>query len=173
MASIRALREADDTASFSSSNAHLDRFFRRYAAKNQFVEHIGTTYVAFEGETIVGYATVAPASILGEDFPATRARRLPKYPLPALRLGRLAIERSFQKKGIGSLLLRYVFALAIEMSRTLGCAGVLVDAKPEAVAYYGKFGFETMDAVEGQVPDRPEPTAMFLHIETIKTAIEG
>ena len=56
MVSIRALREEDDTSSFDSGNDHLDRFFRRHAAKNQFFEYIGTTYVAIEAKEILGYA---------------------------------------------------------------------------------------------------------------------
>ena len=59
------------------------------------------------------------------------------------------------------------------MSRTLECAGLLVDPKPQAVAYYERFGFQAAESIEGQAPDRPEPTAMFLHIETITSAIEG
>ena len=171
MVSIRPLREDDDTSSFHSGNDHLDRFFRRHAAKNQFSEYIGTTFVAVEAGEILGYATVAPASIGADDFPSTRARKLPKYPLPALRLGRLAVARSAQKKGVGTLLLRYVFTLGLEMAGKLGCTGVLVDAKSEAVQYYEKFGFEHLASVEGQVADHPDPATLFLHIETIRAAL--
>ena len=171
MVSIRALREDDNTTSFQSGNEHLDRFFRRHAAKNQFAEYIGTTYVAVEAEEILGYATVAPASIGADDFPSTRARKLPKYPLPALRLGRLAVAKASQKQGVGTLLLRYVFTLALEMAGKLGCTGVLVDAKAEAVAYYEKFGFEHLASIQGQVADHPEPAILFLHTETIRAAL--
>jgi predicted N-acetyltransferase YhbS len=173
MVSIRPLREGDETGLFTSGNADLDRFLRKHASRNQYVEHIGTTYVALDGDRIVGYATVAPGGISADDFPSTRSRKLPRYPLPVLRLGRLAVATSHQKRGIGTLLTRFTFALALELGDRVGCAGVLVDAKPEAVPYYARFGFETSQAVEGEVLTHPAPTPMFLHLSTIRAALRG
>ena len=173
MISLRALRETDDVKAFRSGNEDLDRFFHRYAARNQFVEHIGATYVALDGDAIAGFVTVAPASIKADEFPTVRARKLPRYPLPVLRLGRMAVDRSRRGKGIGTQLLRYVFLLALQMADTYGCAGVVVDAKPEAVAFYARFDFEAQDPIEGQAVDRPAPIPLFLHIETIRKAIGG
>ena len=49
---IRALREEDDRAAFRSGDPDLDRFLHRYAGQNQFRHHVGTTYVAVEGELL-------------------------------------------------------------------------------------------------------------------------
>ncbi len=171
MASIRALSATDDRATFRSGNEDLDRFFRRFAAVNQFSHHLGVTYVAVEGEQILGFATVASATLSAEDFAATRTRGLPQYPLPALRLARLAVREGCQGKGIGTALLRYVFTLAQEMSTRVGCVGVLVDAKPSAAAYYEGFGFERRIAIAGQSADRPEPVIMFLPLDRVRSAI--
>lgn len=173
MASIRALSAADDRSTFRSGNEDLDRFFRRYAAINQLVHHIGVTYVAVERDRILGFATLAPATLQGEDFPSTRAKKLPQYPLPALRLARLAVETEFQGKGIGTALLRYAFSVALEMSARLGCVGILVDAKPTAVAYYAEFGFERKAAAMGQGGERPEPLLMFLPLDRVRDAVRG
>ena len=172
MVSIRVLSSADDRRAFRSGNEDLDRFFRKYAALNQFSLHIGTTYIAAEGHRIVGFATVAAATIQTEDFPPTRLKKLPQYPVPVLRLARLAVDQGFQRKGIGTMLLRYVFTLALEMSEKVGCAGLLVDAKPNAVAYYAGFGFELSVPLEGQLSDRPEPAPMFLALEKVREAID-
>src|SRR5574341_17042 len=107
MASIRILSVDDDRSAFRSGNEDLDRFFRKYAALNQFTHHLGVTYVAVEGGKIVRYSTLAPASIQGADFPSTRSQKLPQYPLPSLRLARLAVARELQGKGIGTGLLRH------------------------------------------------------------------
>lgn len=171
MASIRLLSPGDDRASFRSGNDELDRFFRKYAAVNQFDHHLGITYVAVEGERVVGYATVASTAIRGDDFPSSRARRLPRYPLPALRLARLAVEKRHHGKGIGTGLLRYVFSLALEMSVRLGCIGVVVDAKATAVAWYEAFGFEKLLSLMGQSGERPEPILMFLPLDRVRDAI--
>jgi GNAT superfamily N-acetyltransferase len=174
MVSIRILRPEDNRHAFQSGNEDLDRFFHRFAASNQFVEHIGSTYVAVgDQDKILGFATLAGATIQAEAFASTRKRRLPRYPLSALRLARLAVSIDARKQGIGSLLVKYAFAQALEMAARIGCVGMLVDAKPEAVAFYRKLGFEQQDAPEGTISAHPEPIPMFLPIGTIKAAIKG
>src|SRR5436190_6961888 len=174
MVSIRALLPEDNRNEFRSGSDELDRFVHRHAASNQFAEHIGTTYVAVGDDgRILGFVTVAGAAIEADANAATRKRRLPSYQLPALRLARLAVSAGAQKKGIGSILVRYTFALALEQASRVGCIGVLVDAKPEAVDFYSRLGFEQMDALEGAIRSHPATTPMFLHISTIKAAIAG
>lgn len=173
MVFIRALRPEDDRSRFSSGNDDLDRFFHRFAAFNQFVEHIGVTYIVVEDrEAILGFVTLAGAEIRAASFAATRKRKLPRYSLPALRLARLAVSVDSRKRGIGSLLVRYTLALALEKEAKTGCIGVLVDAKPEAVEVYGKLGFEREELIEGMAVGHPAPIPMFLHIETIRAAIQ-
>ena len=57
------------------------------------------------------------------------------------------------------------------MSTDYGCIGVIVDAKPDAIAFYSKYGFITVDTVEGQSDALPQPVAMFLSIREIKVAV--
>ncbi len=164
---IRALHPADDRTSFRSGNTDLDRFFVRYAGQNHFKHHIGVTYVAVDGEQIVGFATVVASQIEIEDLPLSSKKRLPKYPLPVLRLARLAADVSVQGKGVGMSLLRFVFSLALKMAETLGCVGLVVDAKDETVAFYERYGFERLGTLEGAQHTRPQPTPMFLPIGEI------
>ena len=166
---IRALRASDDRSYFRSGDSDLDRFFEKYAAQNQFRHHIGTTYVAVE-DRILGYVTVAAGHIEIEALPAAARKRLPRYPLPILRLARLAVDQSAQGRGRGHELLRFVLRLAVQMSDELGCLGVVVDAKPGAVDFYRSFGFVVLDVREGQSPGRPQTTAMFLGLSDIETA---
>jgi predicted N-acetyltransferase YhbS len=169
---IRPLREADDRTAFRSGEPDLDRFFAKYAGQNQFRHHIGTTCVAVEGGRIQGFATVAPGNIEGEALPMATRRRLPHYPLPVLRLARLAVDASARSAGVGGALLRHVFLLALEMAAAYGCVGVVVDAKPDAVSFYERFGFAPLDVTQGQVESRPRPTTMFLPLELVALAIE-
>jgi acyl-CoA-binding protein len=69
-------------------------------------------------------------------------------------------------------LLRFVLKLAAAMARTVGCAGVVVDAKPEAVDFYAKYGFEAFELLEGGSEVRPRPVAMWLPIRAIDRAGE-
>jgi predicted N-acetyltransferase YhbS len=169
---IRALHEGDDRARFRC-DADLDRFFHRFAGQNPFKHHLGVTYVALEGERILGYATVAPGDVEIDSLPAAARKRLPRYPLPVLRLARLAVDGSVKGQGLGTELLRFVLRLAARMAGTYGCAGVVVDAKPGAESFNGRYGFIPVEAVEGQADARPLQTPMFLSMRAIKAALEG
>jgi predicted N-acetyltransferase YhbS len=168
---IRALRPDDDTSSFHSGNIDLDRFFQKYAALNQFENYIGTTYVAMD-EAIVGFVTVAPGHVEFDEVKPLLSKNLPKDPLPILRLARMAVGKDRQRQGIGESLLRFVFELALHQSEKGGCAGVVVDAKPEAIEYYRRYGFQELALVAGESGARPRPTPMFLSIYEIKAALE-
>ncbi|HEX9712490.1 MAG TPA: GNAT family N-acetyltransferase [Actinomycetota bacterium] len=159
---VRRLQPEDDRAAFTSGDPDLDRFFHRFAGQNQFRHHIGTTYVAVVEGSLAGYATLAASHIEGEAVPAKLRRRLPDYPLPTLRLARLAVDERFGGRGVGLTLLRSVFDVAIRMKDELGCIGVVVDAKPGAVPFYQRFGFVILDTLEGRLGERPEPVVMFL-----------
>jgi GNAT superfamily N-acetyltransferase len=164
---IRRLRAEDDRTVFRSGNVELDRFFQRYAGQNQFRHHLGTTYVAVDGATILGFATVAPSEVSADGLPAARRKRLPQYPLPVLRLARLATDERARGQGVGSALLRAVFMLAHQLAADFGCIGVVVDAKSDAIGFYERLGFIRLDVSAGQLGERPEPTPMFLELAAI------
>jgi GNAT superfamily N-acetyltransferase len=168
---IRPLQETDDRATFRSGDADLDRFFAKYAGQNQFRHHTGTTYVALERGRILGYATVAAGNIEADALTASARRALPRYPLPVLRLARLAVDATSQNRGVGSALLRYVFLLALKMSEEYGCVGILVDAKNDAVDFYARIGFSALEVSEGELESRPKPKAMFLPLDLIAAAL--
>lgn len=167
---VRRLEPDDDRSGFSSGNVDLDRFFLGYAGQNQFRHHIGTTYVAVDPSGIIaGFATVSASSVAPGVVRGTTAKRLPRYPIPVLRLARLAVDERARGKGVGSLLLRSVFALALQMADQVGCAGIVVDAKPDAVAFYERLGFVPLEPIAGQLGDRPEPRPMFLELAQLAT----
>ncbi len=170
---VRQLAPRDDRTGFRSGNIDLDRFFLRYAGQNQFRHHIGTTYVAVDeaGGQIKGFATVAASQLTVAALPQSRRRHLPAYALPVLRLARLAVDERYQGQGVAQALLRAVFELAWKMAADMGCLGVLVDAKPEAVGFYEKLGFIAVEAEAGQLGDRPEPLPMFLELGAVPKPI--
>lgn len=169
---IRALREADDRSRFRSGDPDLDRFLQRFAGQNQFLHYVGVTYVAVENDVVLGFATVAPGHVEIEGLPVAERNRLPRYPLPVLRLARLAVDRPVQGQGLGGRLLRFVLQLARRMAGDYGCVGVVVDAKPGAVEFYARYGFAPVEAVLGASEARPQPGAMFLAMRAIEAASE-
>lgn len=164
---VRALAPGDDRSTLSSGDPDLDRFFARYAGQNQFRHHIGVTYIAVDDDAILGFVTVSGSHIETAKLSEAKRHRLPHYPLPVLRLARLAVDLRAQGRGVGDLLLRFVFELALAMAERIGCIGVVVDAKPDAIAFYEKYGFEEMEVVQGELGDRPQPRPMFLPLGAI------
>jgi len=73
--------------------------------------------------------------------------------------------------GLGSELVHAALAIALAESERLGCAGVIVDALPEAVRFYERFGFSPMRVVAGTGARRPRPTLMWLGIGTVRRAM--
>lgn len=162
---IRTLRPSDERGAFRSGDEALDLYFHRYAGQNQFRHHIGVTYVAAEGARIIGFVTVSPGTLDADDLPS--GRKMPPYPLPILRVARLAVDESAKGRGIGKSLLRFCFELAETLREQYGCIGVLVDAKPGAEGFYLQFGFTTIQALEGQDARVPRPTLMYLPLGSV------
>ncbi len=165
---IRALRPEDDRAAFRSGDAALDLYFHRYAGQNQFRHHIGVCYVAIAADWILAFATVSAASLDADDLPG--GRRMPPYPLPVLRLARLAVSEAHRGVGVGEAMLRFCIELAERMRDQVGCVGVVVDAKASAVAFYRRYGFVEIQDEEGGALTTPRPTMLFLPLGAVPKA---
>ena len=164
---------SDDRSRFRSADPDLDRFFLRFAGQNQFRHHIGVTYVAVAGGTLLGYLTVSASSLRSAEIPDRVRSSLPGYPIPVLRVARLAVDEHAKACGDGSTLLRFALGLAREMARRFGCAGVVVDAKVGAVAFYVRFGFAPLAGVRGALGERPAPVPLFLPVDMAPTASDA
>jgi GNAT superfamily N-acetyltransferase len=170
---IRPLRPDDDRGGFSCGQPALDRFFHHYAGQNQFRLHLAVTYVATVEKRLVGFATVSVGSLERATVPSARLRRsLPGYPLPVLRLARLAVDQQAQGLGVGRALLRHVLDLALVQRDSLGCIGVITDARPDALPFYARYGFEPLEGVrEGALHGGSTP--LFLPLGAVAEAREG
>lgn len=162
---LRSLRAEDDRRTFKSGDAALDLYFHRYAGQNQFRHHVGVTYVAVEASRILGFATVSAASVDADDLPG--GRRMPPYPLPVLRVARLAVSEADRGRGAGAALLRFCIELAERMRDEFGCVGVVVDAKAHAVAFYRRYGFVEVTEEEGGAPNTPRSKVLFLPLGAV------
>lgn len=167
---IRRLRPDDDRGRFVSGDPDLDHFFHRFAGQNQFRHHLGASYVAEADGHLLGFVTLSASSIEIDALPPEHTKRMPRYPLPVLRIARLAVASNARGQGIGQALLRFALGLARRTATEIGCVGVVVDAKPSAEPFYRRFGFEPMKTIEGALHERPEPRAMFLPLSAIPMA---
>jgi GNAT superfamily N-acetyltransferase len=102
------------------------------------------TYVVIDGEQerIVGYHALSLASIEHEDATDRARGGMPKHPIPAMLLARLAVDKSVQGKGIGAFLLRDAMSRALSVAEQAGMRLLLGHAmNEEARAFYEHFGF--------------------------------
>lgn len=154
-----------DRAGFACGDDKLDEYLRRYASQSLRYD-LARVYVAEAGDgKVLGYYTLSAASLSHAELPEPLAQRLPKYPVPAVLIGRMASDRQARESGlrIGSRLLIHALRQALRAADTIGVQCVIVDSKPEAVAFYRRFGF---------IPLTDDGLKLYLPIRTIKT-LEG
>ena len=147
---------------FACGHAGLDDYLKRFAGQNQR-HHLVQVYVAeHEDGKVLGYYTLSAASLGHEELPESLPRRFPKYPIPAVLIGRMASDRRARASGlrIGSRLLIHALKQALRAADAIGVQCVVVDSKPEAVAFYRHFVFISL---------KEDGFKLYLPISTIQT----
>ena len=147
---------------FDCGESVLNDFLQRQAG--QLVRKgFGKTYVALadDGVTVMGFVTVSAGQIQIRQLPPHL--KLPRYPAPILRIGRLAVDHREQGRGTGQQLMSFTLQLAREFSQHVGLYAVVVDAKHEkAKVFYAALGFTaTLD----------DPLCLHLPISTLQKTI--
>lgn len=140
---IRSLDAAVDAGGFHCGQQPLDDYIRRYASQD-VRRHVARVFVATPDEPhrLAGYFTLSAGSVACSDLPPAVARKLPRYPVPIALIGRLAVDTSFQGRGLGSILLVDACRKVAHAGTVLAVAGIVVDAKDAAAeAFYRHFGF--------------------------------
>lgn len=127
---------------------------------------IGKTFVAIDDSGIVtGFMTFSNAQIEATNLPESITRKLPRYPVPAFRIGKLTVDSRFQGMGVGSWLLKMALQRALDVSASVGIFAVLVDAiDDKAKDFYLRYGFIPMD---------DHPLTLYLPLATIRQARES
>lgn len=162
MVAIQLLGAQHNRAEFDCGDAALNEFLLRQAGQQQR-RGFGKTYVAVgeDGAAVVGFVTVSAGQIATTSLPSQS--KLPRYPAPILRIGRLAVDVHHQGSGIGQDLLAFALRLAVEFSQRVGLHAVVVDAKHDkAKAFYTKLGF--ISCVDN-------PLCLYLPVATLEQSI--
>ena len=133
-----------ERAGFRCGVPALDTYLQQQAGQHQR-DGIATTHVLTNDSDpahILGYCSLAAAQLQLHDLQAPDRRRLPAYPVPAVRLGRLAVAAEAQGKGYGRLLLGHAMNCSVALRGQLGVRLLVVDALDErAAAFYRLHGF--------------------------------
>jgi GNAT superfamily N-acetyltransferase len=151
-----------ERADFACGVPALDRYFRQQAGQDHR-RRVAIVYVAVDtsiGGAIAGFYSLSATRVLTTHLPEDVARRLPRYPeLPAILLGRLAVDARWQGQQLGRLLLTDALVRSARLDQ-VGALFLLVDAKDrEAAGFYARLGFR---------PLREEPAQMYFVLEELR-----
>lgn len=156
---LAPLDATHDRAVFNSDSEPLNRYLREQVAQD-VRRRVAACFVALADEKrVAGYYTLASTSLLLVDLPASTGKKLPRYPtVPAVRMGRLAVDQAFKGLGLGGALL--ADALDRTARSEIAAYALMVDAKDEAAAaFYQHHGFIAL-------PDSPR--TLFLPLATVQ-----
>jgi predicted GNAT family N-acyltransferase len=157
---VQALANHHSRAAFDCGEQSLNEYLQRYVTQDS-KRHLTRAYVLTESASnhVSGYYTLSATNIQRERFPAQHARRLPRYPVPAVLLGRLAVDRSLRGQGLGEHLLVDALKRVGHASSTIGVHAILVEAiSDRAAKYYASYGFISLT---------DPPRTLFLPIESV------
>ena len=156
---LSLLNTAHDRTGFNSDSERLNRYLREQVTQD-IRRRIAACFVALaDGERIAGYYTLASASLLLTDLPASTGKKLPRYPtVPTVRMGRLAVDQEFKGQGLSGALLADALDRAIHAE--IAAFAMMVDAKDEAAAaFYVHHGFIALPSA---------PLTLFLPLATVQ-----
>ena len=138
---------------FNSGEPVLDEWLRRYAGQNRRRDTAATWVITDANDIVVAYASVAMTGIDRSAAPNNVAKGAPD-PVPALLLGRLAVDRRDTNLGIGTALVAHVLATAVELNAKAACRAVVVTAlNTGARTSWEQLGFHPF---EPEGPDQPD-----------------
>jgi ribosomal protein S18 acetylase RimI-like enzyme len=141
---IAPLNPEHDRTDFQCGVEALDRYFKKQA-KQDIKRRISRIFVATKldnPKVVIGYYTLSTLSIELNQLPEKLARKLPKHPVPAAMIGRLAVSNVAQGQGVGKMLLADAIKRTLAVSDQIAIYAMVVDAINEnAIGFYEQFGF--------------------------------
>lgn len=154
-----------DRERFDSGEPVLDEWLRRYAGQNRRRDTAATWVITDVDDVVVAYASVAMTGIDRSAAPETVAKGAPN-PVPALLLGRLAVDQRYSNLGIGTALAAHVLATAAELNEKAACRAVVVTAlNANARTWWERLGFHPFD------PDEPDELDLYLLTSEIEATL--
>ncbi|MFS2114548.1 GNAT family N-acetyltransferase [Herbaspirillum frisingense] len=148
-----------DRSRFDCGVPALNRYLREQVSQD-IRRRVAACFVALDdSQRIAAYYTLASASVPLAGLPDDLRRKLPRYgAIPAIRMGRLAVDREFKGRGLGSALL--VNAMRRAVAAEIPGAVMVVEAKdPQAAAFYRHHGFIDL---------RDAPLTLFLPLSSLR-----
>ncbi len=139
---IEKLSREHDLGRFDCGNPTLNLWLQKFAWTNQQADS-AKTYVALDGDRIVGYYALTTGSVHKHESPQRIAKGLANHPIGIVLLARLAVDQTQQGRGLGKALLFDALSRIEEAAAIVAVRAVMVHAIDEAARrFYQHFGFE-------------------------------
>jgi len=154
---LARLQSLHDRTTFNSGSAPLDSYFKQQISQD-VRRRVTACYVALTNDQrIAGFYTLASVALLLSELPEKLGKKLPRYPsVPAVRMGRLAVDQDFKGLGLGGASLADALDRAIRAE--IAAYALVVDAKDEsAAAFYRHHGLMALPS---------QPMTLFLPLAT-------
>ncbi len=163
---ISPLGKSHDRKSFDCGEHSLNKYLHEYA--NQDIKRrINKVFVVSPPgapQEVIGYYGLSAGSLNANHLPDGLRRKLPRYPVPIVLLGRLAVCKFHQGQGLGSILLADALQRIVQASQVMAVFAVVVDALDDRAAeFYQQFGF---------IPLPSQPLKLFLPIDSIAALLD-
>jgi GNAT superfamily N-acetyltransferase len=156
-----------DRQQFDSGEPVLDDWLGRYAGQNRRRDTAATWIIADANDVVVAYASVAMTGIDRSAAPEALAKHTPD-PVPALLLGRLAVDRRYANLGIGISLTAHVLVTAVELNEKAACRAVVVTAlNARTREWWERLGFRPFDRAD------PDQLDLYLLTSEIEATLRG
>lgn len=147
---IEPLGARHDRAAFSCGSQQLDSYLQKQAGQDLKKRAAVPFVITPDHKTIAGFYTLSQYAVDLGELPEEISKKIPRYPMVlATLLGRLAVSDRFRGQGLGEWLLMDALHRALQSSKQVASAAVVVDAKDDqAVAFYRKYGFIDLPKIE-------------------------
>jgi len=156
---IDKLRQDHAVDAFDCGNRGLNRFLQQHAFHSQ-LSGGSTTYVGLADQTVIGYFTLTVGSVEHEKAPERVTKGLARHPIPIMLLARLAVDLHWQKKGVGSGLLKNALLRTVQAADIAGIRALVVHAKDSpAKGFYEQFDF---------LPSPSDPLHLFIILKDVR-----
>lgn len=164
--SISPLDRSHDRKSFDCGEPALNEYLHQYAGQD-VKRRVNKVFVVSLPETprqVIGYYGLSAGSLDAKCLPEGQRKRLPRYPVPVVLLGRLAVAISHQGQGLGSILLADALKRIVQASQVMAVYAVVVEALNEqAAGFYQQFGF---------IPLPSQPLKLFLPLGSVAEQLD-
>jgi ribosomal protein S18 acetylase RimI-like enzyme len=150
-----------DKKSFYCGDETLDHYLKTQASQD-VRRNVSRIYVAVgdDPHRVLGFYSISNFSIEAATLPINVAKKLPRYPVPAALIGRLAVDKNHQGLGLGEYLLVDALERLIDLSEHIAINTVVVDAKDnDAKSFYKKYDF---------ISFADAPPRLYIQIGTLK-----